>query len=224
MAVITSLENLKKYEAEYKNVPVAKEILSDSVTPIEVLRRLKKVSSRVYILESVVNQAYWGRYTFLGYDPLMDITLKNGVLEVKHLKCTENKYGKEKDINQEENSDEIFKIGKGEKYETPSQYLRELICSYKSPVIQNLPTFTGGLVGFFAYDYIKYSEPVLNIDADDEDGFSDMNLMLFDKVIAFDNIMQRLVLITNISTENLNQNYASLSNFADCKYGLNILK
>ncbi len=209
MAVITSLENLKKYEAEYKNVPVAKEILSDSVTPIEVLRRLKKVSSRVYILESVVNQAYWGRYTFLGYDPLMDITLKNGVLEVKHLKCTENKYGKEKDINQEENSDEIFKIGKGEKYETPSQYLRELICSYKSPVIQNLPTFTGGLVGFFAYDYIKYSEPVLNIDADDEDGFSDMNLMLFDKVIAFDNIMQRLVLITNISTENLNQNYAS---------------
>lgn len=193
MAILTTLEEVRKYAADYPNVPVAKQILSDSVTPLEALRRLKKVSSRVYILESVVNQAYWGRYTFLGYDPKLNISLKDGVLTVQDLHA---------------GTEETWQLKEGEKYETPAQYLREVLRSYHSPRVAGLPTFTGGLVGFFAYDYIKYSEPVLNLDAPDEDGFSDMDLMLFDKVIAFDNIMQRLVLITNIRTDNLNENYA----------------
>lgn len=193
MPVLTSLADLKQYEKDYRFVPVAKEILSDSVTPIETLRRLKKVSSRVYILESVVNQAYWGRYTFLGYDPALNISLKDYKLQVRDL------HG---------DFETTYTLGKGGKYQTPAQYLREVIRSHKSPKIPGLPTFTGGLVGYFSYDYIKYSEPVLNLDAADQDGFSDMDLMLFDKVIAFDNILQRLVLIANIPTENLEENYA----------------
>lgn len=62
-----------------------------------------------------------------------------------------------------------------------------------------MPTFTGGLVGYFSYDYIKYSEPKLVLDARDEDGFQDVDLMLFDKVIAFDNLKQKIYIIVNVS-------------------------
>ena len=186
--VITKLENLKQYESDYSIVPVAKEILSDMVTPIEVMRRLKKRSSRTFILESVVNQAYTGRYTFLGYDPKISLQLKDHVLVVNDLEQGEKK--------------EIRIDG------DPGEYIRELMKDYRSPKVSALPSFTGGLVGFFSYDYIKYSEPVLELEAEDTDDFSDASLMLFDKCIAFDNIRQRIIIITNISTDNLNENYA----------------
>ena len=79
---------------------------------------------------------------------------------------------------------------------------------YTSPKLEGFPSFTGGLVGYFSYDYIKYSEPTLNLDAKDEERFKDVDLMLFDKVIAFDNIHQKIVLITNISTSDLENEYA----------------
>ena len=77
----------------------------------------------------------------------------------------------------------------------------------KSPKLPGLPSFTGGLVGYFSYDYIKYSEPTLRLDAKDEEGFQDVNLMLFHKVIAFDNYRQKLILILNIKTDDLEINY-----------------
>ena len=78
---------------------------------------------------------------------------------------------------------------------------------YTSPRVDGLPTFTGGLVGYFSYDYIKYSEPKLNLDAADEEGFKDVDLMLFDKVIAFDNFHQKIFVIANARTENLEEEY-----------------
>ena len=193
MPVITTLEELKEYARDYKNVPVAKEILSDMVTPIEAMRRLKAISSRVYILESVINQAYTGRYTFLGYDPKIALSLRNHLLTVKDLRSG--------DINEVSISDDT--------YRTPGEYMKELLKEYRSPVLDKLPGFTGGLVGYFAYDYIKYSEPVLSLDARDTDGFSDMELMLYDKVIAFDNIRQKIVLIVNIPVEGLDENFSN---------------
>ena len=211
MSVITSLDTLKQYEKDYSAVPVAKEILSDMVTPIEVLRRLKKVSSRVYILESVVNQAYWGRYTFLGYDPVLAISLRNHELSVAELDTGEvKKYTIGEPLAEKAEAGNIeagnTKAGNAV-YPAPGDYIRELMKEYKSPRIEGLPSFIGGLVGYFSYDYIKYSEPKLLLDAEDSDGFSDMELMLFDKVIAFDNVMQKIVLIKNIKTEKLAESY-----------------
>lgn len=192
MAVITKLEDLMEYQNDYKLVPVAKAILSDITTPIEVLKRLKKVSRHTYILESVMNQAYWGRYTFLGYDPKLEITCLNGEMTVKDMADGEKK---------------IYQIGAGRDYELPGDYMRELIAACKTPSVPGLPSFTGGLVGYFSYDYIKYSEPVLNLDAEDKEGFKDCDMMLFDKVIAFDNVMQQIILIVNIRTESLEEDY-----------------
>ena len=162
--IYPTLEETKKYQNDYKIVPVMKEIFSDIKTPIEVLRNLKKRSEHVYILESVENREHWGRYTFLGYEPLLCVTCTDG-----HLKVTDDKGNvvEEKDVDH------------------PADYIKELLKDHKSPKLQGFPTFTGGLVGYFAYDYIKYAEPKLNLDADDQEHFNDVDLMLFDKVIAF---------------------------------------
>lgn len=89
----------------------------------------------------------------------------------------------------------------------PDSHIREVLSRYKSPVIQGMPTFTGGLVGYFSYDYLKYSEPTLRLDAKDTEGFKDVDLMLFDKVIAFDNLKSRIILIANVPTADIENGY-----------------
>lgn len=181
-----SFEEAKKYISDYKLVPIKKEIYSDIRTPIQVLKILKKRSQHVYMLESVENQENWGRYTFLGFEPSLCITCMNGELSV---------------------TDDNGAILHYEKTPHPAIYLKELLKDYKSPKLSDFPTFTGGLVGYFAYDYIKYSEPRLKLDANDEEGFKDMDLMLFDKVIAFDNLKQKIVVIANASTDDFEASY-----------------
>ena len=181
-----TLEQAKEYTG-YSVIPVCREILSDFTTPIEVLKKLRAVSRHVYILESVENQEKWGRYTFLGYNPKLEITCINGELTVK---------------------DVLTGTAETSKQSHPADYIKGLMAQYSSPKIDGLPSFTGGLVGYFSYDYIKYSEPTLNLDAEDEEHFKDVDLMLFDKVIAFDNIHQKIVLITNISADNIDSEYA----------------
>lgn len=189
-----SLEEAKKYVNEYKYVPVKKEIFSDIKTPIQVLKILKNVSNHVYMLESVENQENWGRYTFLGYKPSLCIICDNG-----HLKVLNDKGN----ILHEEDTTH------------PAIYIKKLLADYKSPKLEGFPTFTGGLVGYFAYDYIKYSEPTLNLDAKDEENFKDVDLMLFDKVIAFDNVKQKIVIIANASTNNIEDSYKMASEEID---------
>ena len=182
-----SLEEAKKYKEQgYKVVPVSSEMFSDVITPMEVLRKLKAKSEHCYILESVEDQAFMGRYTFLGFQPKYDVTCTNGILTLKDM-----------DGNVLKEVQEMH----------PGEFITDILKDYKSPKIAGLPTFTGGFVGYFSYDYLKYSEPKLKLDAKDEDGFQDVDLMLFDKVIAFDNIKQKIILIANASTDNLEESY-----------------
>lgn len=95
------------------------------------------------------------------------------------------------------------------KTQNPSQVLREILAQYKSPRFAYLPTFTGGFVGYFAYDYLGYSEPKARTKAQDTENFKDVDLMLFDQVIAFDNLRQKIVLIVNmpLQPDTLETNY-----------------
>ena len=93
------------------------------------------------------------------------------------------------------------------KVKHPRECIKEILKEYTSPKIEGLPTFTGGFAGYFSYDYIKYSEPGLKLDAKDQEGFKDVDLMLFDKVITFDNLQQKIIVIANASTNNLEEDY-----------------
>ncbi len=159
---------------KYKTLPVSCEILSDILTPIEALKILKNVSTHCYMLESVAEKEKWGRYTFLGFDPRLEITCIKGEMKAGGIEF---------------------------KTEHPSGFLRQILSGYKSPRFDYLPSFTGGLVGYFSYDYLAYSEPSVRGDAADTEAFRDVDLMLFDKVIAFDNFRQKIVLIVNMSLE-----------------------
>lgn len=181
-----TFEEVKKLaeSGDYGYIPLSDEIFSDMKTPVEVLRILLGVSGHCYMLESAEEHRQWGRYTFLGYDPKSEITCADGVVKI-----TEN--------------------GESRKFDctNPDEIIKKIISDHKSPVIPELPTFTGGLVGYFSYDYIKYSEPTLKLDAKDEERFNDVDLMLFDKVIAFDNFRQKIILICNIETKDLESSY-----------------
>ena len=63
------------------------------------------------------------------------------------------------------------------------------------------------MVGYFSYDYIKYAENSLDLDAEDTEGFRDVDLMLFDKVIAFDHYRQKIILIVNAKCSDIETEY-----------------
>ena len=73
----------------------------------------------------------------------------------------------------------------------------------KVPDLTTCPPFTGGLVGYFSYDYLAYSEPSVKCPVEDSEAFQDVDLMLFDKVIAFDHARQKIILIVNMSLDDV---------------------
>lgn len=182
MNCMPSFEDAKKYAktGKYNILPVSCELLSDICTPIEALRILKNISNHCYILESVAEYEKWGRYTFIGFDPKLEITCLNCNMKVGDLSF---------------------------KTDNPQDKIREILSEYKSPKFEYLPSFTGGLVGYFSYDYLGYSEPAVRTNVDDTENFKDVDLMLFDKVIAFDNYRQKIILIVNISLDDIETSY-----------------
>ena len=178
MKFFPELEEVKKIAADgkYRVLPVSCEMLSDFTTPIETMKILKNVSTHCYMLESAMANDKWGRYTFMGYEPKMEITCRDG----------EMKAGS-------------FSV----KTEDPSKFLRQILADYKSPRFDYLPPFTGGLVGYFSYDYLGYSEPAVRCKVEDTENFKDVDLMLFDKVIAFDHVRQKIILMVNMSLDDV---------------------
>ena len=75
----TSLEELKRTAASgaYRRIPIWREIFSDIATPVQVLKKLLAVSDHCFLLESAEDNKQWGRYSFLGFDPAMELTCMN---------------------------------------------------------------------------------------------------------------------------------------------------
>ena len=179
-----SLEEAKTLAPAYGMIPVSRTMYADIRTPIEVLRALKAHDKHCFLLESLEDKTRWGRYTFLGYAPKLEITCTNGrVRIVDGEKTTFPACG-------------------------PSDAIRCIVEERKSPRFSYLPPFTGGLVGYFAYDYIQYAEPSLKLAAKDAEGFQDVDLMLFDRLIVFDHLNQQITLIANMRTDTPEENYA----------------
>lgn len=173
MKILPTLSEVRKIAAAgtYQVLPVSLEILSDFTTPIETMKILKNVSTHCYMLESAQANETWGRYTFLGFDPKTEITCIDGKMKIGDLTV---------------NTD------------NPSAHIRQILADYTSPRFDYLPSFTGGFVGYFSFDYLGYSEPSAKCMVEDTEDFKDVDLMLFDKVIAFDHLRQKIILIVNM--------------------------
>ena len=173
-------DEIVKLAAEYSTIPLCREIYADMTTPIAMLRRLQARSKRFFLLESVEGGEKWARYSFLGYDPILRATCKTGTVTLEGVQ------------------------NRAVQTDKPLDVLREVLAGYRAPRIEGLPPFTGGFVGYFAYAMLGYAEPRLSIKRGDWDDF---DLLLFDKVIAYDHFRQKIVLIVNMRTDSVMENY-----------------
>ena len=187
--MIPSLSELEaiRESGMYDIAAVKQELFSDRITPILLLEKLREKSSHVFLFESTEHIGRIGRWTFLGFDPDLEITAADGHIKIRKgymLEDMEECTGEPKDI------------------------LRNILSSLRRPVQDGFPPFAGGLAGYFSYDYVKYSERKLRDRLCHEGSdFRDMDLMLFRSIIAFDNYRGRLILITLVDLHDLESSY-----------------
>jgi anthranilate synthase component 1 len=183
MRVNLTVEQLKKYKSEgFTVAPLCGEIFADLATPIESLKSFREINDKCFLFESVEGGEKWARYSFLGFEPEAEVFVKDGKFTY------------------------ISKSGKTVlDTRDPNGEIRKILSKFKSPKIDGMPTFTGGFVGYFAYEYYKYYEKADFLPAGD---FGDCRLFLFNKVVAYDNLKHKIILIVNVLLgDNLQQEY-----------------
>lgn len=184
---------------EFDVVPVCREIYADITTPIALLRTISRSSRRYFLLESIEGGEKWGRYSFLGFDPIARITCKDGEITI------EESPGPHSGTSHSRRK--TMYSGK------PLEVLRSYLLQYRAPVLADIPPFAGGFVGYFSYEMIGYAEPVLKLR---KSGFCDFDVMLCDKVVAYDHLKQKISVVVNMRTDNVEENYSkALSDIAD---------
>ena len=176
--MITNKSDFDRLAAQgYNRIPLMREVLADLDTPLSAYIKLAS-GPYSYLFESVLGGEKWGRYSIIGL-PCRTI------LRVFGYEIQVTRDGKE--IERETVAD-------------PLAFIREFKQRYTPPVIEGLPRFTGGLVGYFGYETVRYIEPTLGeLDKPDEIGAPDIMLMVSDEVVVFDNLAGKIVLVIHVN-------------------------
>jgi len=175
----TSFEQFEVLAKSATFVPVCREVIADTLTPVSAFLRVAGNSDRSFLFESVVGGERLARYSFLGKDPLLTIRSVRG-----------------ETVREESNQSLVLDM-------SFVDAIRELMMRYRSPVVPGLPRFTGGAVGYLSYDAARWFEPTLekareaHLKAEDENDTA--VFMLFDTVLAFDHVKGRILLIANVA-------------------------
>ncbi len=157
----------------YNRIPVLRELSADLDTPLSIYLKLADAPYS-YLFESVQGGEKWGRYSIVGLPC-------RTVLEVSGDAVTVRTDGKET---------------ARERCADPLTWLGDFRARYRIPDIAELPRFSGGLVGYFAYDTIRYIEPRLAACPNpDALGTPDILLMVSDQVVVYDNLRGRLFIV-----------------------------
>lgn len=178
--LITDFNRIKELAGDYNIIPLCKEIYADITTPIALLKKLSGISDSYFLLESIEGGEKWGRYSFLGYNPIAYVACKDGEITIQD--------SEKRTLHSQK----------------PLEELRAYLTQYKAPRLEGVPPFAGGFVGYFSYRMIGYSEPVLKLRASE---FNDFDLMLFDKIIAYDHLKQKIIIVVNMRTDHLEKSY-----------------
>jgi anthranilate synthase component 1 len=167
------LPEVTRLAKDYNLIPIVRHILADTETPIRVFHHFHE-EQRAFLLESVEGGVKWARYSFIGTHPFLMVSGKNGAMHIE----------KNNGIKETIHSD-------------PIESLKELLASYKSPNLPDLPRFTGGAVGFFGYDLLQYYEKLPAHRIDDLK-MNDIQFMFCDQVVVFDHFKQQIKVIANV--------------------------
>ncbi|MEE4301391.1 MAG: anthranilate synthase component I [Pseudomonadales bacterium] len=165
--------------AGYNRIPVTRDVPADLDTPLSVYLKLARGPCS-YLLESAQGGEKWGRYSIIGLPA-------RTVLRVLRDRITVERDG---EIVEETRADD------------PLAFVAEFKARHRVPDLPDLPRFSGGLVGYFGYDTVRYVEPRLRETAPpDELGTPDILLMVSDDVIVFDNLRGRMTLISHVAVD-----------------------
>ncbi|MDO4450497.1 MAG: anthranilate synthase component I [Moraxella sp.] len=200
MTLLTQEEFCKLAKQGYTHIPLIKKRLMDDSTPVSVFANLRKFYTSAYLFESVVGGERWARYSMIGLGSDMIIQYHDGkvLLTDKHKGVTT------------------------EYTQSPFDFLRDFMKNYHMPTqtqLPSLPTFSGGLVGYFGYDMIRVIEPsVGQSNATHSLNLPDMWLTLSNQVVVFDNLEHTLSIVVYADTNAKDGYKKALKNLETIEY------
>lgn len=171
-----SPEHFQKLATEgYNRVPVVREVLADFETPLSTYMKLAG-GQHSYLFESVQGGEKWGRYSIIGLPC-------ETVLRVSGQQITVEKNGE---------------VIESQQCEDPFVFVEAFKARYRVAEVEGVPRFSGGLVGYFSYDSVRYVEPSLgSAPGSDEINTPDILLMVSEDVVVFDNLRGTIAIVCN---------------------------
>ncbi len=170
-----SLEEFTKLSEGSRCVPVYRDILADTETPVSAFLKIDD-GSDAFLFESVEGGEKWGRYSFLGISPRATFMSRGNVVEIVENGSVRRVEG------------------------DPIELLREFISPYEAAHFEGMSRFYGGAVGYMGYDMVRLFE-TLPSDASDELDLPDSFFMIADIVLIFDNLESRIRIVSNIPVD-----------------------
>ena len=172
-----TFEKFKELAKEGNLIPVYREILADTETPVSALMKLRS-EPHLFLLESVEGGEKWGQYTFLGSDSHVIFRVKGeDVLIQKNGEICSHKHGGD-----------------------PMRFLKDLLHTYRPVAVAGLPRFFGGAVGFLSYDIVRYFEK-LPAAAEEDIETDDATFLITDTLMIFDNVRHTIKVVACVVTE-----------------------
>jgi len=163
----------------YNRIPVVREVLADLDTPLSSYLKLAQ-GPYSYLLESVQGGEKWGRYSILGLPARTIMKARGNQIEIERDGETVERFS----------------------CDDPLDFVEIFKARYRAPELEGLPSFNGGLVGYFGYDCVRYVEPRLQASTpEDLIGTPDILLMVSDEVLVFDNLGGKLVLVVHANPD-----------------------
>ncbi|MBK7141329.1 MAG: anthranilate synthase component I [bacterium] len=172
-----TLSTFKRMNKQGNVLPIAIAMPSDLETPVSVFHKLAAGKKYSFLLESIEGGEKLARYSFIGVDPFLVVEAKGKVVTLR----------KGKKTTQIEAD--------------PLEFMKELLSVYRPVHFEDLPRFTGGAVGYFSFDTVRWSEH-LPTSKPDKIGMPEMIFGLYQTIVAFDHLKQEMILIGNVLHEN----------------------
>jgi len=166
-------EQFKSLASDYNLIPVYEIITADLLTPVMAYLKIRQAGKQSFLLESVEGSLNLARYSFLGVDPQKTIKNKKNNLFVNNGKA------------EIKNNASIF------------DHLRDEVKGIRHAKVPELPSFTGGIVGFLGYENISLIENILDFDYPSINKY-DSSFGVYKTILAFDHYKHQIILITNV--------------------------
>ncbi len=170
-----SFEEFVRLAEQAPCVPVYRQLTGDGLTPVSAFRRIER-SAPSFLFESVIGGEKVGRFSFLGTEPFLRFEAR----------------GPEVSVIPAHAPDATRRFTSAD----PFRDLQELIERYRAVHLSGLPRFTGGAVGFAAYDAVRYTEHLPNTPPDDR-GLPDLSFAFYDRMVLFDHIRKTILVVAH---------------------------